>query len=268
LEIQEPEFEFDDGEALRFRIRYDFLSRLIMPRFIVKRHLDIKDKLRWRTGVVLEDKNLQAIAVVKVDYQDKLMDIVVNGNQKRDYFAVIRKTFNEIHAGFDKEKFEVKEVIPLPDNPNYEVEYAELIGYEKARKDDYFVGKLGETYSVSTLLNGIEKPEDRRKEGDSYYVQGDLIQGDKPMGDKIKLGNIKGDVSGVIGSGSQTTTPESKEESLFKKPFFYIGIAAFIYFCAVLFAAYDLQQQGLLGNKTFKEIVLSPIPLLNTNDKK
>jgi Leucine-rich repeat (LRR) protein len=67
---------------------------------------------------------------------------------------------------------------------------------------------------------------------------------------------------------TQNKPSESKEESLFKKPLFYLGVAGFIYFMAVAWAAYDLQQQGLLGNKSFKEIVLAPIPLLKTDDKK
>ncbi|MCX7096815.1 MAG: GTP-binding protein [Methylococcales bacterium] len=172
LEIQEPDFEFDNesSEILRFRIRYDFLPLSIMPRFIVRLHHDIKNHFRWRTGVILEDKNLDALAIVKVDYKDKLINIVVSGTQKRDYFATIRKTFTDIHDSF--EKLGVVELVPLPDNPNQEVKYKALLGFEKARKDDYFDGESGLNYSVSTLLNGIEKPESRRKEGDTYiYAQ-------------------------------------------------------------------------------------------------
>lgn len=98
------------------------------------------------------------------------------------------------------------------------------------------------------------------------YVEGDLIQGDKEMGDNYNLNNVN-NTGGNIGNNNQIGgSPE--EPSLFKKPLFYIGIAAFIYFCAVLYTAYDLQQKGMLGNKTFKEIVLSPIPLLKSDDKK
>jgi hypothetical protein len=64
---------------------------------------------------------------------------------------------------------------------------------------------------------------------------------------------------------SQNKSKEEKEDSLFKKPLFYVVLGTIIYFCLVLFAAYDLQQQGKLGNKTFKEIVLSPIQLLKTD---
>lgn len=160
LEIQEPEIEFAENEVLCFRIRYDFLPRSIMPRFIVKQHQDIEDNLRWRTGVVLKNNMFNARAIVKVDYDEKLVNIIVNGSQKRDYFAVIRNTFNEIHRSF--EKIGATELVPLPDYPRYEIEYEDLIGYEIAGKDDYFIGKLRRNYSVSKLLNGIEKPENRK----------------------------------------------------------------------------------------------------------
>jgi hypothetical protein len=88
------------------------------------------------------------------------------------------------------------------------------------------------------------------------------------VGDKIKIKKV-GDVNGIIGSGTQTTTPEIKEDGFFKKYLVYVGlVAGFVYFIAVLWAAYDLQQHGMLGNKTFKEIVLAPIPLIKTDEKK
>ncbi len=284
LEIQEPDFRFDCNDVLRFRIRYDFLSKLIMPRFIVKRHLDIKDTLRWRTGVILEDKNLAAVAVVKVDYQEKLIDILVNGTQKRDYFSVIRKTFNEIHVGFDSEKFKFTELVPLSDNPYYEIKYQELIGYEKSGRDDYFHGELEKSYRVSLLLNGIEKPESRIKEGNTYNIK------EVTMGNKTEVkGNVVGsnigghDIKNIEGRNiyaeeksqvqqfngnnntatqSQDKSSEEKEDGLFKKPLLYIGIAFFLYFITIAGLAYDLQKKGKLSNKIFKEIILHPVSLV------
>ncbi|MCP4106716.1 MAG: GTP-binding protein [Desulfobacteraceae bacterium] len=162
LEVPEPVFDFDDENALKFIFEYDFLPKSVMPRFIVKQHRDIKNNLRWRTGVVLEDKNFSAAATVKADIRDRKIFIHVTGDQKRDYFSVIRKTFKDIHSSF--EKLDVKEQIPLPDNPHITVEYEELVGYELMNEDQYKVGKLRKTYSVSKLLNGIEKKEERIRE--------------------------------------------------------------------------------------------------------
>jgi len=162
LGVQEPNYEFDQSSALKFFFEYDFLPRSIMPRFIIRLHRDIKDSLQWRTGVVLADKSFSATAVVKADEQDKKIQIQVIGEQKRDYFSVIRKTFKDIHASF--ELLEVTEMVPLPDHPEIAIEYAELIGYEIMNRDEYIVGKLRKTYRVKELLNGLVSERERQDE--------------------------------------------------------------------------------------------------------
>ncbi|MCP5054850.1 MAG: hypothetical protein GY940_47230, partial [bacterium] len=129
LDEEEPVVDFNVENSLKFIIEYDFLPRSIMPRFIVNMHRDIKDRLQWRTGVVLEDKGFGSTAVVKVDHEAKRVYIDVNGGQKRDSFAVLLATLRRINNSF--EKLEAKELVPLPDNPDITVEYEELIGYEE-----------------------------------------------------------------------------------------------------------------------------------------
>jgi small GTP-binding protein len=162
LEVQEPEFNFDYDAALKFVIDYDFLPRSVMPRFIVKMHRDIKPELRWRTGVVLEDKAFHSTAVIKADERDEKIYIYVAGEQKRDYFSTTRKTFRDINDSF--EKLEAKEMVPLPDNDEIAIKYESLIGYEQMGIDDYTVGELRKTYSVKELLNGIVSEEEREEE--------------------------------------------------------------------------------------------------------
>jgi len=162
LGVQEPKFGFDYVNSLKFLIEYDFLPKSVMPRFIVKKHKDIKDELRWRTGTVLEDKAFHSVAAIKADEEMKKIYIYVNGEQKRDYFSTIRKTFKDINDSF--ENLEAKELIPLPDNDEITIEYEELIGYESMGKDEYVVGKLRKAYSVKKLLDGIEREEERMKD--------------------------------------------------------------------------------------------------------
>jgi hypothetical protein len=133
-----------------------------MPRFIVKMHKDIKNGLQWRTGVVLENKDFHSTAVIKVDERDEKIYIYVDGEQKRDYFSPIRKTFRDINDGF--ERLEAKEMVPLPDNDESVIEYEELIGYEQMGWEKFIVGKTRKAYSVSELLDGIEKREERWKD--------------------------------------------------------------------------------------------------------
>ncbi|MCP4157069.1 MAG: hypothetical protein GY757_55665, partial [bacterium] len=130
--------------------------------FIVKRSQEIKNNLRWRSGVVLENKSLDSTAVVKVDERDKKILILVSGTMKRDRFAVLRHTFKEINGSF--EKLDVDEMVPLPGNTNAAVPYSELTGYELEGKDEFFSGKLRQSFSIKHLLNGIVSEVERKEE--------------------------------------------------------------------------------------------------------
>lgn len=158
LEIQKPEFEIDYEEALKFVIVYDFLPRSIMPRFIVKMHRDIKNDLRWRTGVVLVDNNFNSTAVVISDNEARRISIYVNGRQKRDYFAVILQKFREINNSF--EKLKATEKIPLPDKPEVTVSYEHLIKLELRGVDTYLPDGSDNEYKVSELLGTVTGKND------------------------------------------------------------------------------------------------------------
>jgi hypothetical protein len=202
--VQQSQFEFAYEDSLKFHFQYDFLPRSVMPRFIVRMHKDIKDNCRWRTGVLL--KGFKATAVVKADNEEKRIHIYVSGEQKRDYFAVIRHTLRDINASF--EKLNAVEKVPLPDNDAIAIDYDELTGYEEVGEEYYLVGKLKKRYNVKRLLNGIEKEEDRRLEeanrfgsvkveGDAYFIE------------------TKGNHSSV--AISQTTILEKKLEIIIKQ---------------------------------------------------
>lgn len=153
LEIQEPNFEFDYERALKFIIDYDFLPLSVMPRFIVRMNRDIKDNLRWRTGVVLEDKDFNSTAVVRADNEAKRISIYVNGRQKRDYFAVILQRFREINSSV--EKLKAVEKIPLPNEPEVTVSYEHLIKLELRGIEMYIPDGSDYEYRVSELLGTV-----------------------------------------------------------------------------------------------------------------
>lgn len=153
LAVPEPSFDFDFNGSLKFFIEYDFLSRSIMPRFIVKMNRDIKDDLRWRTGVVLEDKNFNSSAVIRADNEAKRISIYVKGEQRRDYFAVILQRFREINNSF--EKLKAIEKIPLPDKPDVTVSYKHLIKLEMKGTEMYMPDGSDYEYRVSDLLGTV-----------------------------------------------------------------------------------------------------------------
>jgi len=170
LDKGEPVFDFDYSRALKFRISYDFLPQSVMPRFIVRNHMDIKDKLNWRTGVVLENKGFNATAVIKADHREKLIYIYVDGNQKRDYFAVLLNTFREINRSF--EQIDAKECVPLPDNPGISVGYLHLVRLEKMGDMEFLPDGAEKKYNVKELLDGIKPEKERQKEVDQLLRDG------------------------------------------------------------------------------------------------
>lgn len=157
LEVEESQFDFDYDGALKFILEYDFLPKSVMPRFIVRMHRDIKEELRWRTGVVLEDEDFQSTAVIKADEQDRKIYIYVNGKQKRYYFAVIRHTFRNINHSF--EKLAVNERLPVPGEPTATVSYDHLIKMKERGKKDFFPEGAEKEYNIDDLLEGFEENE-------------------------------------------------------------------------------------------------------------
>jgi internalin A len=156
LDVQEPEFDFNYDSALKFIVQYDFLFKSVMPRFIVKMSRDIKNNLCWRTGVVLENKGFNSTAVIKEDDLANRVNIYVNGEQKRDYLAVILQKIREINNTL--EKLEVVEKIPLPDEPNLTVSYNHLIKLENRGIDRYFPEGSDKEYSIAELLGTVRVP--------------------------------------------------------------------------------------------------------------
>lgn len=168
LEVQEPEFDFDFDSSLKFLIEYDFLPRSVMPRFIVKMHKDIKENLRWRTGVVLEDKVFNSIAVFKSDDEANKIYIYVNGDQKKEYFSVIRKAFLDINDSF--EKIDAKEMVPCncteckDSNKPHFYDYASLVKFRLKNIKELPCSLSAEYVSIEKLLYGIERDDVSKEE--------------------------------------------------------------------------------------------------------
>ncbi|MCW5213517.1 hypothetical protein VU04_11485, partial [Desulfobulbus sp. TB] len=159
LAVSEPSFTFDEQHALHFILAYqNFLPPSIMPRFIVKRHQEIKDELRWRTGVVLEHPLLDAEAVVRVDNEARQIHIAVTGRERKVYLALIWLSLREIHAGF--EGLKVSERIPLLDGPARSVDYETLLTCAEEGIEKYVPEGSKKAYSIKELL-AVVHPENQ-----------------------------------------------------------------------------------------------------------
>ncbi|MFZ0034275.1 MAG: hypothetical protein WAK60_04715 [Sedimentisphaerales bacterium] len=111
----------------------------------------------------MENDEFNCKAKIKSDEQSKTIEITVQGELrcKRDYFSAIRHHLNDINRSFENLK---DGFIPLPDYPGILIEYKELLGYERSGRDEYFVGKLGKSFSVSEMLDSVISKEERSKE--------------------------------------------------------------------------------------------------------
>jgi internalin A len=206
---------------LKFRICYNFLPKSVMPRFIVRSHKDIKDKLSWRTGVVLENKGFNATAVVKADQREKIINIFVDGTQKRDYFAAILHTFREINGSF--EQIEVDECVPLPDKPKIAVNYLHLLRLERMGQAEFLPEKAEKSYIVEDLLDGIKPKNEWKKELEHLLRENKMVINVHPP--------------------APVTTKESGKKKVLKTVLkIAAAIAALIAFLAALFALIDSQS--------------------------
>ena len=159
LAVSEPSFTFDEQHALHFALSYkDFLPPSIMPRFIVKRHLEIKDELRWRTGVVLNHLLLDTIAVVRADNEARQIHIAVTGKERKVYLALIWLSLREINTGY--EGLKVSERIPLPDQPSISVSYETMLKSQEAGMEKFFPEGAEKAYSIQELL-AVVHPENQ-----------------------------------------------------------------------------------------------------------
>jgi internalin A len=154
LEVSEPSFSFDESAALRLVLAYeDFFPPSIMPRFIVKRHHEIQGNLRWRSGVILENPQLHAVAVVRADSEKKSIQLMVTGKERKVFLALLWLAFRELHTGFAGLK--VSERIPMPDNPAITVDYESLLNSQEVGIEKVFPEGADRAYSVQELLAGV-----------------------------------------------------------------------------------------------------------------
>jgi internalin A len=170
LDVEEMEIDFDYENSLKFQVKYSFLPKSVMPRFIVKRNNEIDGNLRWRTGVVLKDKRLDASSVVKTDEREKTIHIFVNGSYKEDHLVTILDTFKRINDSF--EQLEVKERLPLPDNPKVVVSCSYLRRMEKKGILTFLPEGADKIYNVKALLDVIKPSKERFKEMEPPQKEG------------------------------------------------------------------------------------------------
>ncbi|NJD78109.1 MAG: GTP-binding protein [Candidatus Methanoperedens sp.] len=167
LPSTEPEFNWDNTKNLRFYYSYDFLPAGVITRFIVRVHQDLERKpddthLCWREGAVLQRENTRAF--VKVNPLERLIEIKINGNKKRELLAIIRREFDHINNSIKK----IKIIEEIPCNCSKDCptrfKYKDLLKFENAGFTNVDCPTKPEKVLLSVLLDGYERKENRMKE--------------------------------------------------------------------------------------------------------
>ncbi|MEQ9001383.1 MAG: COR domain-containing protein [Coleofasciculus sp. B1-GNL1-01] len=104
LDINQPDYDWDEQNNLILRYDYDFMPKGILTRFIVETHPWIENQtLVWRNGVLLNKYQTRA-EIIEYYYQRQLK-IRVSGNRKKELLAVITHELEKIHASYERLRY-------------------------------------------------------------------------------------------------------------------------------------------------------------------
>ena len=169
LNKQEPEFDFKEDKSLKFKLKYKkLLPKSIFPRFMVRRHKEIKDDKKWRTGMLIKDDYFESEALIRVDESEKEISIFVIGIEKRGYLAGIISNFEDInimYKGLEYDKLVpcICEECKEQRNPYY-FTYETLKEARKKGKKSWPCETSYQDVSIRELLGILITPEDLEKE--------------------------------------------------------------------------------------------------------
>ena len=173
LPSSEPAFEWDTTDNLRFYYRYDFLPAGVMTRFIVRLHQDLEEisdgtQLCWREGAVLCRDGTRAF--IRVRPLEKLIEIRIDGSNKKELLTIIRYHFDEINKSIKKVKITKEIPCNCSTACSYKFNYKGLLDAENEGIKNVQCQKNWKNVSLSLLLDGYETKEDRMKDMENRTV--------------------------------------------------------------------------------------------------
>ena len=162
LPVDEPPL-LPDGNTegvLHFQYHYRVLPEGIIPRFIVRSHVNLRPGAAWRRGCVLDLEGNQV--VVRGDIEENRIYIAVIGppTTRRQALFLVRQTFKGIHSTIPA--MEVSEFVCASGEPKTLFSYNNLRDSERQGVEE-IVGE-GQKFRVRDLLDGVSTPEQRAEE--------------------------------------------------------------------------------------------------------
>ncbi|MDF5725987.1 MAG: COR domain-containing protein, partial [Rhizonema sp. PD37] len=105
LDVNQPDYTWDDTNNLILRYKYEFMPKGILTRFIVETHPWIEQqKLVWRSGVVLSKDETRAEVIEH--YNQREIKIRVTGNRKKELLSVVTYELEKIHQSFERLQYD------------------------------------------------------------------------------------------------------------------------------------------------------------------
>src|ERR1039458_1344226 len=98
LTENQPSYDWDYGNNLVAKYRYEFMPKGIITQFMVAMHRDIESSREvWRSGVILSRRGARAQVIE--NYGKREIQIRVAGKDKRDLMAVVAYELDRIQIG-------------------------------------------------------------------------------------------------------------------------------------------------------------------------
>ena len=147
-----------------FRYDFDFLPRVVFPRFLSKMYGSLKELKAWRTGAIMTQGRFGNVARVTVNYTNKTIDVEIAGSEPRDFFREILPKMDDIFETF--ERFQVTELVPVGIDQQGERmldNYRELAKLTEKGETTRTYGSLPEAVNIEILLAQIETREARQE---------------------------------------------------------------------------------------------------------
>jgi hypothetical protein len=170
-----PNLDYWPKDVLRFRFVYSYLPPGLIPRFIVQSNKNLTpDKSRWWTGVILNARDCPVL--VRAYPDQKRVDIEVDGRPKMRR-AALNVILNDLEAVHElNPEAEPVARVPLPDRPDLDVIYKDLLDWERQEGSNYKFYPPGagaeRKYSVGELLDGVRRDESKDSIGRVLQKEG------------------------------------------------------------------------------------------------
>lgn len=194
---QPPNIPFEKQGALAFEFVFrGFLPRHVMPELIVNRHEEIVNQIVWQRGVLLQHKIHQALALLQVDYHERVLFIWVQGRDAKDYLSLLN---DEVLKILGRLELDYKEWIALPlsacmsDKMLIRAEekapYRQILAFAR-KSEPVYISESGLEYDLNKVL-GIIMPDSkiRNIHVTGPYIEGDVKDGGNVAGRDLTIGN-------------------------------------------------------------------------------